>query len=99
MKEMISREFIGLYDKMADDLFQYCYLRLSDRKAAVGMVQEIFTTVWKYSQRKELSEIPALLYKTADVLIMSGQSVNAVELISSALRPLKRDKNKHEKQL
>ncbi len=47
MEVHIKQKFTEIYEKEADSLFRYCFLRVSDREKAIDIVQDIFTELWK----------------------------------------------------
>lgn len=68
----IEKEFLGLYDKLADAIFRYCFFRLFDRELAKEFTQEIFLRGWKElnNAEKTVKYPKALLYKIASNLII-----------------------------
>ena len=70
--KIIEKEFLGLYDKLADAIFRYCFFRLFDRELAKEFTQEIFLRGWKElnNAEKTVKYPKALLYKIASNLII-----------------------------
>lgn len=58
--------FLQAYDKYADAIFRFCYLRSSDRQLAEDLTQETFIKTWLYLvSGKSIENIRAFLYKVA----------------------------------
>lgn len=43
----IQGTFTDIYNKEADAIFRFCYLRVSDREQALDLAQEVFTRLWQ----------------------------------------------------
>lgn len=66
-----QQQFIQAYGEYSDDLFRYCFFKLSDREQAKDLVQEAFMRVWNYLERgSEVANIKAFLYKILANLII-----------------------------
>lgn len=62
----LEKLFLEAYDMHADEIFRYCYFKLSDRDRAKDATQEVFMKVWKYlSEGKEITYVRAFLFKVA----------------------------------
>jgi len=69
--EKTKKELTEAYDELADNLFRYCYFKVSDREKAKDLVQDVFIKSWQYIvDGKEISNIKPFLYKVANNLII-----------------------------
>lgn len=68
---MSQADYLKIYDELADDVFRYFHLRISDREKAKELLQESFARVWEVIKYKHIwkSNIHAALYKKANELI------------------------------
>jgi RNA polymerase sigma-70 factor (ECF subfamily) len=58
--------FLQAYDKYADAIFRFCYLRTLNRQLAEDITQETFIKTWSYLvSGKSIENIRAFLYKVA----------------------------------
>ena len=74
---MISqKDYIKIYDELADDIFSYCYLRLPEREKAKELLQKVFMKVWEGVKAKKIINVKMHLYKTANHLIQETRSKN-----------------------
>ena len=66
-KPDIQGTFTDIYNKEADAIFRFCYLRVSDREQALDLSQETFTRLWQtMDQSGKLIEHPrAFLFTIA----------------------------------
>jgi len=78
---MLPQEYINLYDKFADDIFQYCYLKVSDRAQAKEILQHTFMRTWEFAQQFTTEDFPKIFYRTADELIDRHRLVTAMKPI------------------
>ena len=53
---MIQKQFTETYEREADALFRYCFMRVHDREKAIDIVQDIFSELWKKYQSGEKIE-------------------------------------------
>ncbi|OGG48947.1 hypothetical protein A3G63_01810 [Candidatus Kaiserbacteria bacterium RIFCSPLOWO2_12_FULL_52_8] len=51
--DILKKQFIQLYNNEADSIFRFCLLRISDREAAVDIVQDTFMRYWEVLARQE----------------------------------------------
>ncbi len=69
----MEKQFVEVYEKHSDAIFRYCYYRVFDREKAKDVMQEAFSRTWKYLQEgKEVDNIRAFIYKTANNIIIDG---------------------------
>ena len=68
MSENITETiFIESYDRFADEIFRFCFFKVSDRELAVDLAQEVFIKFFEYIQKGNFVTNPrALLYRIAD---------------------------------
>lgn len=66
---MSQADYIKVYDELADAIFGYCYLKVSDRERAKDILQRTFTLVWEHVRGSSIPNIRDFLFKTADNLI------------------------------
>ncbi len=67
----ISKEFLVIYDQLADPLFKHCLYKVSNREKALDLVQESFTRTWEYlSAGKEVKSLKSFIYRVANNLII-----------------------------
>lgn len=68
-----EQRFLQAYHEHSDAIFRYCYWRMFDRDKAKDCVQEAFCRTWKYiGSGKDVENIRAFLYKTANNIIIDG---------------------------
>ncbi len=73
----INQQFLKAYEKLADGIFRYCYLRISDREKARDIMQETFIKTWKYlAEGHAINNLKAFLYRTASNLIIDEYRKN-----------------------
>ncbi len=66
-----EEEFVQSYEKYSEAIFRHCYYRVFDREKAKDFAQEAFFRTWKYiSEGKEVDNIRAFVYRTANNLII-----------------------------
>ncbi len=69
----IETIIVQAYEKFADPIFRYCFLRVPDRELARDIMQDTFTRTWNYLRKgKEIQNIRAFLYRTANNLIIDN---------------------------
>lgn len=75
---VIRRKYLKAYEDFADAIFRHCYFRTSNKEKAKDLVQETFIKVWEYAfiKKNEVQNIKALLYKTANNLIIDEYRKN-----------------------
>ena len=62
----LEKLFLETYDMHADEIFRYCYFKLSDRDRAKDATQEVFMKVWQYLVGgKEVTYMRAFLFTVA----------------------------------
>ncbi len=67
-----EKEFLHVYEDLADSLFRHCYFRLSDREKAKDLVQDSFKRLWEYMDDHELENAKAVLFRIANNLIIDS---------------------------
>ena len=61
-----KQKFTEIYNREADSLFRYCFLRVHDRDKAIDIVQDIFTELWKaYHTNEHIRNERAYLFTLA----------------------------------
>lgn len=71
MKSDLEAEFIKACEDYSDDLFRFCYFKISDREMAKDFVQETYLRTWNYMIRgNKVHNIRALFYKILGNLIV-----------------------------
>lgn len=69
--EKTKKALIAAFDELADNLFRYCYFKVSDREKAKDLVQDVFLKSWQYVvDGKEITNVKPFLYKVANNLII-----------------------------
>lgn len=77
MNRKKEEEFIQSYEKYSEAIFRHCYYRVLDREKAKDFAQEAFFRTWKYlSDGKEIDNIRAFVYKTANNIIIDESRKN-----------------------
>ena len=67
----IQKQFLEAYDLFADDLFRYCYFKISDREGALDMVQDVFMKAWQYLEKGNvIDQFRPFLYRLAHNLVI-----------------------------
>jgi RNA polymerase sigma-70 factor (ECF subfamily) len=68
----IEKEFLNAYDRYANKILKHLYFRTNNKELAEDLMQQTFLKAWKYiaSGGKEIKNLHALLYKTANNLII-----------------------------
>lgn len=70
-KREIKNSFFEAFEKYNDDIFRFCFFKLSDRELARDLTQRSFEKAWVYmSQGNEIHNMRAFLYRTAKFLII-----------------------------
>lgn len=63
--------FLRTYDTYADDIFRFCYMKVSNREIAEDLSQEVFTRFWQaLREGTVLRSDRALLYTIARNLVI-----------------------------
>ncbi len=63
--------FLQIYDTYADDIYWFCYLRVSNRELAQDLSQEVFTRFWQALREGTVMRSErALLYTMARNLVI-----------------------------
>lgn len=66
VKQITTKQFLQLYDELANPLFRFCLAWLHHRESALDVVQETFMRTWEYLMHgKEINQPRAFLYRTA----------------------------------
>ncbi len=88
---MIESEFMASYDAYSDALFRHCYFRLYDREEAKDAVQETFLRAWNYSQKNQIENMRALLYRIAGNIMADKwrkkKTYSLDEMLEQGLQP------------
>lgn len=71
MSSKINRKlFVEAYSKYSEDIFRYCYSKVSNREKAKDLLQDTFTSTWWYmDHNRSVRDIKSLLYIVANNLI------------------------------
>lgn len=76
--------FAEAFELYADDIFRHCSFRCFDRERARELMQETFMKVWEYlSKGNDIDNVRALLYRTANNLIIDQARRNAKRQVTS----------------
>jgi RNA polymerase sigma-70 factor (ECF subfamily) len=70
MNEKFKEQFVDLYEKEADSVFRFCYIRTSDREIALDLTQETFLKYWNGAQGREMTNKRAFLFTIARNLVI-----------------------------
>lgn len=82
----LQQEFEDAFDRHADGLFRYCYLRISDRERAKELSQECFMKAWEYASRGErIENMRVFLYRIAHNLVVNEYRNRTHDLSLEAL--------------
>ena len=67
----VEKKFLEAYDELADGLFRFIAMKISDREVAHDLVQEVFTRAWDYCGKGGVVEQwKPFLYRTAYNLVV-----------------------------
>src|SRR3989344_8687889 len=96
-----EKEFLKLYDDLADPIFRHCFFRVSDREKAKDIMQETFTRTWEYLAKGEtVKNLKAFLYRVANNLIIDAyrkkKEVSLDNLMSEGFEPGLDERSKNE---
>lgn len=70
-QDLITKEFLAVYDNIAANLFRHCFYKVSNREKALDLVQEAFTKTWEYlASGREVTHLKAFIYRTVNNLII-----------------------------
>jgi len=59
-----QNDFAGIYRKYVNDIFRFCYIRVSDREQAKDLSQQVFLKAWDYVDKgNDLDNPKAFLYQ------------------------------------
>lgn len=84
--EQYKSEFLKAYDEYADQIFRFCYFRVSDRDVAEDLVQETFLRTWHYGIKgNEIKDVRAFLYQAARNLIIDYYRKSKSDSLDSLL--------------
>ena len=71
LAKSVERQFLELYENLAEPLFRHCYFRLSDREKARDLMQESFTRTWeRLVDGEKIKNLKAFVYRVANNLII-----------------------------
>lgn len=70
-QEELKDYFLQIYDTYADDIYRFCYLKVSSRELAEDLSQEVFTRFWQALREGTVMRSErALLYTMARNLVI-----------------------------
>lgn len=70
-EQFLQQQLLESYDELSENIFRHCFFRVSDREVALDLMQETFMRTWKYVRKgKDIHDVKAFLYKTANNLII-----------------------------
>ena len=70
-QEETKAYFLQIYDTYADDIYRFCYLKVSSRELAQDLAQEVFTRFWQALREGTVMRSErALLYTMARNLVI-----------------------------
>ena len=70
-QEETKAYFLQIYDSYADDIYRFCYLKVSNRELAQDLSQEVFTRFWQALREGTVMRSErALLYTMARNLVI-----------------------------
>ena len=70
-QEETKAYFLQIYDTYADDIYRFCYLKVSSRELAQDLSQEVFTRFWQALREGTVMRSErALLYTMARNLVI-----------------------------
>lgn len=70
-QEETKAYFLQIYDTYADDIYRFCYLKVSNRELAQDLSQEVFTRFWQALREGTVMRSErALLYTMARNLVI-----------------------------
>lgn len=65
-QDTLTTHFIEVYDQYADELYRFCFFKVSDSERAQDLVQDTFTRYWQALRKNSNIEHPrALLFTIA----------------------------------
>ncbi|MDB5190386.1 MAG: polymerase sigma factor, sigma-70 family [Parcubacteria group bacterium] len=65
-QESLKAEFLEAYEQYADELYRFCFFKVSDTERAEDIVQDTFTRFWQTLRKGDTIENPrALLFMIA----------------------------------
>lgn len=68
----IKERFEKAYRELSEQIFRYCYFKLSDRERAKEIAQDSFMRTWDYLVNgNEIKNMRAFVYKVANNLIVN----------------------------
>lgn len=66
-----KKHFLAAYDAHADELFRFCFMKVSSSERAEDLVQDVFTRYWQVLREGTTPDNPrAFLYKLARNLVI-----------------------------
>jgi RNA polymerase sigma-70 factor (ECF subfamily) len=67
----MEKEFLAVYEKHADAVFCFCFLRVFEREKAKDLMQQTFLKTWEYlSGGKRVDNVKAFVFRVARNLII-----------------------------
>ena len=71
--EQHKQQLTEAYEAFSDDIFRYCFFRISDREKALDLVSETYVRMWQYIiAGNEVANTKTFLYTVARNLIIDG---------------------------
>jgi len=95
----MEKEFLAVYDKHADAVFRFCYLRLFERELARDFMQQAFLKTWEYLLTgKEVENLKAFVFKVARNLIIDysrvkKENISVETMVENGVEPKAKDEN------
>ncbi|PIR67166.1 MAG: hypothetical protein COU51_00180 [Parcubacteria group bacterium CG10_big_fil_rev_8_21_14_0_10_36_14] len=77
-----KKQFIKIYDELADGIYRHLYFRVYDGERAKELMQESFTRAWIYiTKGRKIDNLKALIYRIAtNLAIDESRKKKAVSL-------------------
>jgi RNA polymerase sigma-70 factor, ECF subfamily len=65
-QDTLKTQFMNAYDQYADELYRFCYFKVSDPERAQDIVQDVFTRYWQTLRKgDQVAHARALLFTIA----------------------------------
>ncbi|HEX8946829.1 MAG TPA: RNA polymerase sigma factor [Candidatus Paceibacterota bacterium] len=78
--DTIQAQFLETYDRLADSIYRYARMRLSDHDAALDLTQETFMRYWRHlSEGKPVAHERALLFTIVRRLVIDRYRARRTE--------------------
>ncbi|HBU06955.1 MAG TPA: hypothetical protein DEB09_02635 [Candidatus Magasanikbacteria bacterium] len=95
----MEKEFLAVYDKYADAVFRFCYLRLFERELGRDFMQQAFLKTWEYLKAgNQVDNLKAFVFKVARNLIVDyyrakKESVSVETMLETGWEIASKDEN------